>query len=145
MAGMKRWRALGVNVHMNILDDFVEVSLKEPSDFLKIKETLTRIGIKSKGTNTLSQTCHILHKAGKYYIVHFKQMFMLDNKQTNFSDDDIARLNYIVTLLQQWGLITVVSSWFKPSNERDVMVKIVPWRDKQNWTLVQKYSIGNKP
>ena len=88
---------------MNILDDFVEVSLKEPSDFLKIKETLTRIGIKSKGTNTLSQTCHILHKAGKYYIVHFKQMFMLDNKQTNFSDDDVARLNYIVTLLQQWG------------------------------------------
>ena len=130
---------------MNILDDFVEVSLKEPSDFLKIKETLTRIGIKSKGTNTLSQTCHILHKAGKYYIVHFKQMFMLDNKQTNFSDDDIARLNYIVTLMQQWGLITVVSSWFKPSNGRDVMVKIVPWRDKQNWTLVQKYSIGNKP
>ena len=130
---------------MNILDDFVEVSLKEPSDFLKIKETLTRIGIKSKGTNTLSQTCHILHKAGKYYIVHFKQMFMLDNKQTNFSDDDIARLNYIVTLLQQWGLITVVSSWFKPSNGSGVMVKIVPWRDKQNWTLVQKYSIGNKP
>lgn len=129
---------------MNILDDFVEVSLKEPSDFLKIKETLTRIGIKSKGTNTLSQTCHILHKAGKYYIVHFKQMFMLDNKQTNFSDDDIARLNYIVTLLQQWGLITVVSSWFKPSNGSGVMVKIVPWRDKQNWTLVQKYSIGNK-
>ena len=129
---------------MNILDDFVEVSLKEPSDFLKIKETLTRIGIKSKGTNTLSQTCHILHKAGKYYIVHFKQMFMLDNKQTNFSGDDIARLNYIVTLLQQWGLITVVSSWFKPSNDRAVMVKIVPWRDKQNWTLVQKYSIGNK-
>ena len=129
---------------MNILDDFVEVSLKEPSDFLKIKETLTRIGIKSKGTNTLSQTCHILHKAGKYYIVHFKQMFMLDNKQTNFSDDDVARLNYIVTLLQHWGLITVVSSWFKPSNDRDVMVKIVPWRDKQNWTLVQKYSIGNK-
>ena len=130
---------------MNILDDFVEVSLKEPSDFLKIKETLTRIGIKSKGVNTLSQTCHILHKAGKYYIVHFKQMFMLDNKQTNFSDDDIARLNYIVTLMQQWGLITVVSSWFKPSNGRGVMVQIVPWRDKQNWTLVQKYSIGNKP
>ena len=130
---------------MNILDGFIEVSLKEPSDFLKIKETLTRIGIKSKGANTLSQTCHILHKAGKYYIVHFKQMFMLDNKQTNFSDDDIARLNYIVTLMQQWGLITVVSSWFKPSNCRDVMVKIVPWRDKQNWTLVQKYSIGNKP
>ena len=129
---------------MNILDDFVEVSLKEPSDFLKIKETLTRIGIKSKGSNTLSQTCHILHKAGKYYIVHFKQMFMLDDKQTNFSDDDIARLNYIVTLLQQWGLITVISSWFKPSNDRGVMVKIVPWRDKQNWTLVQKYSIGNK-
>lgn len=130
---------------MNILDDFVEVSLKEPSDFLKIKETLTRIGIKSKGTNTLSQTCHILHKAGKYYIVHFKQMFMLDDKQTNFSDDDIARLNYIVTLLQRWGLITVVSSWFKPSNGSGVMVKIVPWRDKQNWTLVQKYSIGNNP
>lgn len=130
---------------MNILDDFVEVSLKEPSDFLKIKETLTRIGIKSKGTNTLSQTCHILHKAGKYYIVHFKQMFMLDNKQTNFSDDDVARLNYIVTLMQQWGLVTVVSSWFKPSNGHGVMVKIVPWRDKQNWTLVQKYSIGNKP
>lgn len=129
---------------MNVLDNFIEVSFNEPSDFLKIKETLTRIGIKSKGQNVLSQSCHILHKAGKYYIVHFKQMFILDGKQNNFNEVDKQRLEYIVTLLQRWGLIKVESSWFKPSTEIDNLVKVVSHSDKPNWTLIQKYTIGNK-
>ena len=93
---------------MSVVDSLVEVSLLEPEDFLKIKETLTRIGVASKKDNTLYQSCHILHKQGKYYIVHFKELFMLDGKPSNFSEDDMSRRNTIATLLEQWGLLKVV-------------------------------------
>ncbi len=94
---------------MSVVDSLVEVSLLEQEDFLKIKETLTRIGVASKKDNTLYQSCHILHKQGKYYIVHFKELFMLDGKPSNFSEDDMSRRNTIATLLEQWGLLKVIT------------------------------------
>ena len=124
--------------------DMLEVLLNEPDDFLKIKETLTRIGVASKKDhNTLFQRCHILHKQGRYFIVHFKELFMLDGKPSNFTEDDIGRRNTITTLLSDWGLLTIVNE-----NQCEIktslrQIKIISHRDKNQWNLESKYSIGN--
>jgi len=125
-------------------DDMLEVLLSEPDDFLKIKETLTRIGISSKrDQNTLFQSCHILHKQGRYFIVHFKELFMLDGKPSNFTEQDLARRNTIATLLSDWGLVDIVdkeTDYIKTSLRN---IKIISHRDKNMWNLESKYSIGN--
>ena len=124
--------------------DMVEVLLNEPDDFLKIKETLTRIGVSSKKEhNTLFQSCHILHKQGRYFIVHFKELFMLDGKPSNFSEDDIARRNTITTLLSDWGLLTIVDELQVELKTSLRQIKIISHRDKREWDLQSKYSIGN--
>jgi hypothetical protein len=124
--------------------DMVEVLLNEPDDFLKIKETLTRVGVASKKEhNTLFQSCHILHKQGRYFIVHFKELFMLDGKPSNFSDDDTARRNTIVTLLSDWGLLTIVDELQIELKTSLRQIKIISHRDKREWDLQSKYSIGN--
>lgn len=129
------------------VDDLIEVFLPNPDDFLKIKETLTRIGIASKKNNTLYQSCHILHKQGRYYITHFKEMFSLDGKFSNFSLEDEYRRNTIVDLLNQWGLITL-SEYTKETIQANkttlAQIKIIPYKEKSDWVLVPKYSIGNK-
>ena len=127
------------------LNQLVEVSLKNPVDFLKIKETLSRIGLASKKENTLYQSCHILHKQGKYYIVHFKELFLLDGKDSTLAEGDIARRNRIVTLLEEWELLDIVN----PDKIEDLQsplnqIKIIPFKEKSNWNLVTKYTIGNK-
>ena len=124
--------------------DMLEISLDEPDDFLKIKETLTRIGVSSKKEhNTLYQSCHILHKQGRYFIVHFKELFMLDGKPSNFTLDDVARRNSITTLLSDWGLLTIVD--LSKAEEKTTLrhIKIISHRDKREWQLESKYSIGN--
>ena len=125
-------------------DDLLEVTLKEPDDFLKVRETLTRIGISSKREKKLWQSCHILHKRGKYYIVHFKELFALDGLPTNLSDNDIFRRNTIADLLEEWGLIEIVEK--DPEDERVPIhhLKIIPYRDKGDWDLCPKYHIGKK-
>ena len=129
-----------------MIENLIEVTLKSDDAFLLIKETLTRIGISSKKTNTLFQSCHILHKRGKYYIVHFKEMFLLDGKKhTILEENDIARRNTITGLLAQWGLIDVV----KPELIKDPIVpvsfiRIIPFKEKDNWILQPKYNIGAK-
>lgn len=128
-----------------IVDTLLEIKLGEEDDFLKVRETLTRIGVASKKDKTLYQSCHILHKQGKFYIVHFKEMFALDGKPTNFSDEDKGRRNTIAELLEDWGLITIVN----PSQSQDPkatlnQIKILPHKEKDEWTLVQKYNIGKK-
>jgi hypothetical protein len=124
--------------------DMLEVTLNEPDDFLKIKETLTRIGVASKKDhNTLYQSCHILHKQGRYFIVHFKELFMLDGKPSNFSEDDIGRRNTITTLLSDWGLLTVVDENQAEPKTSLRQIKIISHRDKSEWNLESKYSIGN--
>lgn len=127
------------------IERLVEVKIAEEEDFLKIKETLTRIGIASKKDNTLFQSCHILHKQGKYYIVHFKELFWLDGKPSNFTEEDKSRRNTIVSLLQEWGLIKIV----EPDKVKDPkapmnQIKIVNFKDKVNWNLEPKYNIGRK-
>lgn len=125
-------------------DDMLEVLLSEPDDFLKIKETLTRIGVSSKKDhNTLYQSCHILHKQGRYFIVHFKELFMLDGKPSNFTRDDLSRRNTITTLLSDWGLLNIVDE--SKSEEKTTLrsIKIISHRDKREWQLESKYSIGN--
>ena len=128
---------------MNIVDTLVEIKLKEEQDFLKIKETLTRIGVASRRENKLFQSCHILHKKGCYYIVHFKELFSLDGKTTDFSDEDKGRRNTIVSLLEEWGLCKIVNSAMV-ENPRVAMsqVKIIPFKEKDEWILESKYSIG---
>lgn len=128
---------------MNIIDSLIEVKLKEDQDFLKVKETLTRIGVASKKENKLWQSCHILHKKGSYYIVHFKELFALDGKQTDFSDEDKGRRNTIATLLEEWGLCTLVDK-SKAQEPKAAMnqIKIIPHKEKDNWILEAKYSIG---
>ena len=121
-----------------------EVKLVDPDNFLLVKETLTRIGVASKKDNTLYQSCHILHKQGRYAIMHFKEMFLLDGKKnTDFSENDLARRNTITNLLEEWGLIELVD---KKSTEEPVVpishIKIIPFKDKKEWNLVAKYSIG---
>jgi hypothetical protein len=122
--------------------DMIEVLLREPDDFLKIRETLTRIGI-SSGT-TLYQSCHILHKQGRYFIVHFKELFMLDGKTSNFTENDRDRRNTIVSLLSDWGLLEIVNYQDIQSTASMKQIKIISHRDKSNWNLEAKYSIGNK-
>tara|TARA_B100000424_G_scaffold22580_1_gene16096 strand:- start:2811 stop:3206 length:396 start_codon:yes stop_codon:yes gene_type:complete len=130
---------------MNQVENLVEIELPNEESFLKIKETLTRIGIASKKDQKLYQSCHILHKQGKYYIVHFKELFMLDGKQTNFDVEDQGRRNTIVNLLQQWELIKVVDKAKIESPSAPLsQIKILPYKDKDAWELVAKYSIGRK-
>ena len=125
------------------ISELIEVTLDKPDDFLKVKETLTRIGVSSKKEKKLFQSCHILHKRGKYYILHFKELFALDNKPTNFSEDDEGRRNTIVNLLDEWGLITLVDP---PKSESPVVsvkdIKILPYSEKRDWELEAKYTIG---
>jgi len=124
--------------------DMLEVTLNEPDDFLKIKETLTRIGVSSKKEhNTLYQSCHILHKQGRYFIVHFKELFMLDGKPSNYTEDDLARRNTIATLLSDWGLLGIVDSSKTGVKTSLRQIKIISHRDKNQWNLESKYSIGN--
>jgi len=130
---------------MEIVDSLVEVKIAEEEDFLKIKETLTRIGVASRKDQKLYQSCHILHKQGKYYIVHFKELFLLDGKPSNFGDEDKGRRNTIVKLLQDWGLIKVVDEEkIKEPVSPMSQIKIIPHKDKGNWTLEAKYNIGRK-
>lgn len=125
------------------LETFVEVRLNDPDDFLKVKETLERIGVPSR--NSLYQSCHILHKRQRFYIVHFKEMFLLDGKPSSLTDKDIGRRNTIVDLLDQWGLVQVIDHKQISSPRAKVRsLKIVPFRDKQNWMLKSKYTIGKK-
>lgn len=127
----------------DIVSNLVEVKLKNDEDFLKIRETLTRIGVASRKDNTLTQSCHILHKRGNFYIVHFKELFLLDGKQSNLDQTDIGRRNTIVNLLSQWGLVEVV----KPDQIKEPItplnqIKVVAYKDKHDWKLVAKYTIG---
>ena len=122
--------------------EMLEVTLHEPNDFLKIKETLTRIGVASKKDNSLYQSVHILHKQGRYYIIHFKELFLLDGKISNITENDIARRNTITQLLSDWGLIQIV-------NQKQIdpvaplrQIKIIPFKDKDKWNLKTKYNIG---
>jgi len=127
------------------IEDMVEVTIKERDDFLKVKETLTRIGVASKKEKILYQSCHILHKQGKYYIVHFKELFSLDGKPTDFSENDIARRNTVVNLLSDWELVGIVDK--KKTEEPTVslsQVKIISHKEKSDWQLVPKYNIGAK-
>ena len=125
-------------------DMMVEVILNEPDDFLKVRETLTRIGVASRKEKKLYQSCHILHKQGRYYIVHFKELFALDGKHANLSVNDVQRRNRIVRLLADWGLITVV----KPDTVNDIaplnQIKVLAYKEKGDWILEQKYNIGKK-
>ena len=124
--------------------DMVEVVLKEPDDFLKVRETLTRIGVASRKEKKLYQSCHILHKQGKYYIVHFKELFALDGKSANLSLNDVQRRNRIIQLLSDWGLISIR----KPDTIVDVaplsQIKVLSYKDKGGWNLESKYNIGKK-
>lgn len=122
----------------------VEIRLKTPDDFLKIKETLTRIGVKSKKGNVLYQSAHILHKRGNYYILHFKEFFLLDDKQTDFNDDDFRRRNTIAKLISEWGMCEIVNI-----DDVDLVfpisdIGILPYKDKKDWQLVSKYTVGGK-
>lgn len=123
-------------------DDMLEVALNEPDDFLKVRETLSRIGVASRKERKLYQSCHILHKQGRYYIVHFKELFALDGKHTNLSENDIARRNTIVNLLNDWGLIGVENR-AEPAAPLS-QIKVLSFREKSEWTLETKYNIGKK-
>lgn len=121
----------------------LEISLNTPDDFLKVKETLTRIGIASKkDENTLFQSCHILHKQGRYFIVHFKELFILDGKVSNFTVDDLSRRNTIAILLSDWGLLSLVDKNKATPVSSLRQIKVIPFKEKKNWTLKSKYSIG---
>ena len=120
----------------------LEVGLKEPDDFLKVRETLSRIGVASRKEKKLYQSCHILHKQGRYYIVHFKELFALDGKNTNLSENDIARRNTIVNLLNDWGLVDVVGV-AEPSAPLS-QIKVISFKEKSEWLLETKYNIGKK-
>jgi hypothetical protein len=129
---------------MNFVDTLIEVKLGEEDDFLKIRETLTRIGVASRKEKKLYQSCHILHKQGKYYIVHFKELFTLDGKDSNFSDEDRQRRNTIANLLQDWNLLKIV----EPDKIKDLapmsQIKILAFKERAEWELVAKYNIGRK-
>jgi|TARA_B110000977_G_scaffold129492_1_gene165125 hypothetical protein len=123
-------------------EDMLEVGLKEPDDFLKVRETLSRIGVASRKERTLYQSCHILHKQGRYFIVHFKELFALDGKDTNLSENDIARRNTIANLLKDWELINIIGvvGEVAPLSQ----IKVLSFREKNEWTLETKYNIGSK-
>ena len=127
------------------VDNLLEVRLNEEDDFLKVRETLTRIGVASRKDKTLYQSCHILHKKGKYYIVHFKELFALDGMPTDFTDNDLARRNTIANLLEEWGLIKIVNT----DSAKDIVaplsqIKIIAYRERDEWQLTTKYNIGKK-
>ena len=126
------------------IDSMVEVTLKQPDDFLKIKETLTRIGVASKKTDTLFQSCHILHKQGKYYIVHFKELFALDGKPSDFTEEDQSRRNTITNLLEEWELLNIVNPEKVANSGSLSTIKVIPFSQKSEWELVAKYNIGKK-
>ena len=126
------------------VDKMVEVGLNDDDDFLKVRETLTRIGVASRKDKTLYQSCHILHKQGKYYIVHFKELFALDGKPTNFSENDEARRNTIVNLLAEWGLVKLDNQIQLDPIAPLSQIKILPFKEKGDWTLTAKYNIGKK-
>ncbi|MFZ9029535.1 MAG: translational repressor RegA [Crocinitomicaceae bacterium] len=123
--------------------DMLEVTLNEPDDFLKVRETLTRIGVASRKEKKLYQSCHILHKQGRYFIVHFKELFMLDGKKANLEENDIMRRNTIATLMSDWGLVSIQAK--SPLNCAPLrQIKILPYKEKDQWELCPKYNIGNK-
>ena len=122
----------------------LEVTLNEPDDFLKIKETLTRIGVASRRDQKLYQSCHILHKQGRYFIVHFKELFLLDGKKSNLEENDLARRNTIATLMSDWGLLTMENKSVAQPLAPLRQIKIIPFKEKSNWELCPKYNIGNK-
>jgi len=127
------------------LEQMIEVKLTNDDDFLKVRETLTRIGVASRKDRTLYQSCHILHKQGRYFIVHFKELFALDGKPTDFEDADIGRRNAIANLLAEWGLIQLLD----PEKSKDPIapisqIKVLPYKEKDQWTLTPKYNIGKK-
>jgi len=130
---------------MTDISKFVEVQLKEEDDFLKVRETLTRIGVSSRKERILYQSCHILHKQGKYYIVHFKELFALDGKPSNISDNDVQRRNTIANLLEQWGLVKIMNPQVLRDNMAPIhQIKIISFKEKDDWELVTKYNIGKK-
>jgi hypothetical protein len=126
------------------IENLLEITLAEKDDFLKVRETLTRIGVASRKENKLFQSCHILHKRGKYYIVHFKELFSLDGKDTDFDEDDLGRRNTIANLLAEWGLVKIVD----PIKSKDPIsplshIKVISYAERSKWELITKYSIGN--
>jgi len=122
----------------------LEITLAEPDDFLKVRETLTRIGVASRKENKLFQSCHILHKQGRYYIVHFKELFMLDGKKANLEQTDVERRNTIATLLSDWGLVEIQNKEVAQDCAPLRQIKIIGYKDKDQWELCPKYNIGNK-
>jgi hypothetical protein len=127
------------------LSKFVEIILTEQDDFLKVRETLTRIGVSSRKEKVLYQSCHILHKQGKYYIVHFKELFALDGKPSNISENDIQRRNAIAVLLEEWGLVKIINSNILTDNIAPLhQIKIISFKEKDEWDLIAKYNIGKK-
>ena len=125
--------------------DMLEVTIKQPDDFLKVRETLTRIGVASRKDKTLFQSCHILHKQGKYYITHFKELFALDGKKATLIENDVQRRNTIALLLQDWNLIDVVNTSLVENKAPLSQIKVLPFKEKNEWNLVAKYNIGKKP
>jgi hypothetical protein len=125
-------------------ETMLEVSLNEPDDFLKVRETLTRIGVASRKEKKLFQSCHILHKQGRYFIVHFKELFLLDGKKSNLEESDVARRNTITTLMSDWGLVTIQDESKAQPLSPLRQIKIIPFKDKQEWELCPKYNIGRK-
>ena len=125
--------------------DMLEVTIKQPDDFLKVRETLTRIGVASRKDKTLFQSCHILHKQGKYYITHFKELFALDGKNSTLTENDIQRRNTIALLLQDWNLIEVVNTSLVENKAPLSQIKVLPFKEKSEWNMVAKYNIGKKP
>ena len=127
------------------LSKFLEIELKEQDDFLKVRETLTRIGVSSRKEKVLYQSCHILHKQGKYYLVHFKELFLLDNKPSNLSENDIQRRNAIADLLEEWGLLKILNPDIMEDNIAPIhQIKIISFKEKDEWELIAKYNIGKK-
>lgn len=124
--------------------DMLEVTLNEPDDFLKVRETLTRIGIASRKEKKLFQSCHILHKQGRYFIVHFKELFLLDGKKATLEEGDVARRNTIATLLSDWGLINIIDNSMARDKAPLRQIKVVSFREKSDWELCPKYNIGVK-
>ncbi len=124
--------------------EMLEITLNEPDDFLKVRETLTRIGVASRKEQKLFQSCHILHKQGRYFIVHFKELFLLDGKKANLELSDIGRRNTITTLLSDWGLVNIVDNTKAQDKTPLRQIKIVSFKEKGEWELCQKYNIGNK-
>ena len=126
------------------VEDMLEVTITQPDDFLKVRETLTRIGVASRKDKTLYQSCHILHKQGKYYITHFKELFALDGKNATLSDNDIQRRNTIAILLQDWNLIDIVDKTKAENKAPLSQIKVLPFKEKKEWILSAKYNIGKK-